>query len=97
MKKNNLKKDLNSVYGAIATGYIDTDSAYTASKYLEEASKYGWHAAWLRSLPERELISKIFYYSGRALQYSNYNHVEDAITLQYFLLEYARRNGGQRI
>ena len=95
-----LKKDLNSAYGATATGYIDTDSAYDTVKAMMNSKKFknlkkvldsGYVTSMPSRLSDRELISQIFYYSGRSLQDRNYEQVEDAITLHFLIMEYADR------
>lgn len=77
MKNKKLKMDLNSAYGKMIMGYKDTDSYYLPS--------------YLGKLSDRELISKIFYYSGRVLQNDNVYHVDDCETLHFLILEYANR------
>jgi hypothetical protein len=92
------KKLIMEINKAFINGYLDTDiiSEYKPYK-ISDKSPDSWVSPWLKSLTDRELISKIFYYSGRSLQGGNYEYIEDATTLHFLIMEYARRSGGQRI
>lgn len=104
-KTKRLKTDLNSAYGATVTGYVDTDSVYAAVEAMMNSKKFknlkkvldsGYVTSYLSYLSDRELIGKIFYYSGRALQDDNYYQQDDFITLHFLMLEYVSRYGEER-
>lgn len=90
MKKNKkLKMDLNSAYEAA----MDITMKSIAYKNLKKVLESGYVTSYPSYLSDRELISKIFYYSGRSLQDRNYESVEDATTLHFLIMEYANRYG----
>lgn len=84
MKHKRLKMDLNSAYGA---AMIKSKEYKNLRKVLDS----GFATSYVDRLSDYELISQIFYYSGRALQGRNYERAEDLMTLHYLILEYANR------
>lgn len=86
MKK--MKVDLNSAYGNTV---LATMIPIKTIKNLEKVLNSGYATSYATRLSDRELISQIFYYSGKSLQGRNYEYVEDATTLHFLIMEYASR------
>ena len=89
MKKyEKLKMDMNSAYGAAV---IETMMNSKEFKNLKKVLDSGYVTSYPSYLSDRDLIGKIFYYSGRALQSGNICHLDDLETLHHLIMEYDDR------
>ena len=94
MKKNkNLKMALNIAYDEPDVEVVEAIMNSKEFKNLKKVLDSGYVTTYVGYLSDRELISKIFYYSGRALQDGNYYQQDDFMSLHFLILEYANRYG----